>query len=134
MGGVAARAARGASTGNEVGHPRFRVDQALLRRFRTGMRSDPNTADRLVLVLLSLVGLRFANWLWLSARIPGKAGLVANVALQVLPCAVFVFLSAQSCRTTLPDHSAALAPSSPSEAPADPPPGGGPGPLPPGCP
>jgi hypothetical protein len=53
-------------------------------------------------VLLSLVGLRCANWLWLSARIPGKAGLVANVALQVLSCAVFVFLIAQSCRTTLP--------------------------------
>jgi hypothetical protein len=80
----------------------LRVDQALLRRFRTGMRSDQNTVDRLVLVLLSLVGLRFANWLWLSARIPGKASLVANVALQVLPCAVFVFLIAQSCRTTLP--------------------------------
>ena len=80
----------------------MRVDQALLRRFRTGMRSDQNTVDRPVLVLLSLVGLRFANWLWLSARIPGQAGFVANVALQVLSCAVFVFLIAQSCRTTLP--------------------------------
>jgi hypothetical protein len=53
-------------------------------------------------VLLSLVGLRFANWLWLSARIPGGTAFVANVALQVLSCAVFVFLIAQSCRTTLP--------------------------------
>ena len=80
----------------------MRVDRALLRRFLTGMRSDPNAADRLVLVLLSLVGLRFANWLWLSARIPGRAAFVANVALQVLSFAVFVFLIAQSCRTTLP--------------------------------
>jgi hypothetical protein len=80
----------------------LRVDRALLRRFLTGMRSDPNPADRLVLVLLSLVGLRFANWLWLSARIPGGTAFVANVALQVLSFAVFVFLIAQSCRTTLP--------------------------------
>lgn len=79
----------------------MRVVRALIPRFLTGLSSDPTTADRLVLLLVSLVGLRFANWLWLSDRVPGKGAFVANVALEILAFAVFAFLIAQSCRTTL---------------------------------
>jgi hypothetical protein len=59
-------------------------------------------ADRLVLLFLALFALRFANWDWLSARIPGRPAFIANWIVQSLAFGIFVALVAISCRADLP--------------------------------
>lgn len=67
-------------------------------------RPLPLGADRLALIALALVAFRFANWTWLSVRIPGEGADIANDALQYLSFLVFVVLVAVSCRATLPER------------------------------
>jgi hypothetical protein len=65
-------------------------------------RPSALTADRLVLLFLAVVALKFANWGWLTARVPGRVALLANAAIQFLAFGIFVVLIALSCRDSLP--------------------------------
>ena len=59
-------------------------------------------SNRLVLLFLSLIALKFANWSWLSDRVPGHLAFLANWVIQAVAFAVFVALVAVSCRVDLP--------------------------------
>jgi hypothetical protein len=59
-------------------------------------------SDRLVLLFLALIALKFANWAWLSDRIPGHLAFLANWIVQAVAFGVFLALVAISCRTELP--------------------------------
>jgi hypothetical protein len=61
------------------------------------------TTDRLVLIALALVALKFANFQEISPTIPGRAALYANDALELCCYLAFVVLIALSCRSVLPD-------------------------------
>ncbi len=65
--------------------------------------SLPIAADRLVLLAVAMVALKFANWTWLSAWVPGRGGEIANDVLQVLAFLVFVIVVALSCGAVLPE-------------------------------
>jgi len=68
----------------------------------SGWRPPPMAADRLILIGLALVALKFANFQWLSSAIPGQVGAYASDALEFACFLVFVGLTALSCRTVLP--------------------------------
>jgi hypothetical protein len=57
----------------------------------------------LVLLFVALVALKFANWAWLSDRIPGNPAFIANWVIQAVAFAVFLALVAVSCRAELPE-------------------------------
>lgn len=59
-------------------------------------------SNRLVLLFLALIALKFANWSWLSDRIPGHLAFLANWVIQAVAFAVFIALVAVSCRVDLP--------------------------------
>jgi hypothetical protein len=59
-------------------------------------------ANRLVLLFLGLIAFKFANWSWLSDRIPGHLAFLANWLIQAVAFAVFIGLVAVSCRVDLP--------------------------------
>jgi hypothetical protein len=59
-------------------------------------------SDRLVLLFPALIALKFANWSWLSDRIPGHLAFLTNWAIQAVAFAVFIALVATSCRADLP--------------------------------
>jgi len=62
-----------------------------------------SAAHRLVLLFVALVALKFANWAWLSDRIPGNLAFIANWVIQAVAFAVFLALVAVSCRAELPE-------------------------------
>ena len=49
-------------------------------------------SDRLVLLFPALIALKFANWSWLSDRIPGHLAFLTNWAIQAVAFAVFIAL------------------------------------------
>jgi hypothetical protein len=65
------------------------------------LRSE--TADRVVLIALALVALKFANFQEIWPTIPGRAALYANDALELCCYLAFVVLIALSCRSVPPD-------------------------------
>jgi hypothetical protein len=76
---------------------------ARLRDWALGLGSASAVpADRLVLLFVALIALKFANWGWLIARVPGRVAFLANVAIQFLAFGIFVVLIALSCRGRLP--------------------------------
>ncbi len=79
-----------------------RAWRALWARSQALFGQPARGADRLALLGLALVALRFANWSWLSARIPGEAAFLANFAIQVLAFLAFCLLVAVGCRSPLP--------------------------------
>jgi len=68
-----------------------------------GKRLQPIAADRLALIAMALAAFKFANWSWLSARIPGRGAAIASDALQFISFLLFVVLVALSCRAALPE-------------------------------
>ncbi|MHB1526514.1 MAG: glycosyltransferase family 87 protein [Candidatus Dormibacteria bacterium] len=76
--------------------------RAALARMRPHWRPSGELADRLALLLAAMVAFKFSNWLWLSARVPGKPALLANLILQYLAFGVFCLLVALACRRPLP--------------------------------
>jgi hypothetical protein len=78
-----------------------------LTRFRDWVlgrcRPLPIAADRLALIGMALAAFKFANWTWLSARIPGRGAEIANDSLQFVSFLLFIVLVTLSCRATLPD-------------------------------
>jgi hypothetical protein len=60
-------------------------------------------SNRLALLFLAVIALKFANWSWLSDRIPGHLAFLANWIIQAVAFAVFLALVAVSCRAELPD-------------------------------
>jgi hypothetical protein len=59
-------------------------------------------SHRLALLFLALIAFKFANWSWLSDRIPGHLAFLANWLIQAMAFAVFIALVAISCRVDLP--------------------------------
>lgn len=59
-------------------------------------------SNRLVLLFVALIALKFANWSWLSDRIPGRLAFLGNWVIQAVAFAVFIALVAISCRVDLP--------------------------------
>jgi len=76
--------------------------RATLARMRPQWRPSGELADRLALLLAAMVAFKFSNWLWLSARVPGKPALLANLIIQYLAFASFCLLVALACRRPLP--------------------------------
>lgn len=60
-------------------------------------------SNRLALLFLAVIALKFANWAWLSDRIAGHLSFLANWVIQAVAFGVFLALVAVSCRAELPD-------------------------------
>lgn len=69
---------------------------------RPRWRPSGELGDRLALLLAAMVAFKFSNWLWLSARVPGKPALLAKLIIQYLAFAVFCILVALALRRPLP--------------------------------
>ncbi|HEY6537565.1 MAG TPA: hypothetical protein VI138_00820 [Candidatus Dormibacteraeota bacterium] len=65
-------------------------------------RPGPPAADRLLLLAVALLALRFANWQWLSDRIPGRGAALVNDGIEFGSYLLFVALVALACRGRLP--------------------------------
>jgi len=76
--------------------------RAALARMRPQWRPSGELGDRLALLLAAMVAFKFSNWLWLSARVPGKPALLANLIIQYLAFTVFCILVALALRRPLP--------------------------------
>ncbi len=78
------------------------VDRLSRSRYLPSWAPQGAFADRLVLLVVALVALRFANWLWLADRVPGQAALTANLVFQYVAFLAFVAVVALCCVRTLP--------------------------------